>query len=56
MIEKTKQRKYAKMRPRGRKGCKMLPEWLPKSKKIYMKIDTEKVWKKHWKNIQKSMC
>jgi len=33
----------------------MDPKWLPKSKKIYVKIDTEKGWKKHSKNIEKTM-
>ena len=43
------------MMPKDRKGKqngpKMDPKWFPKSKKIRMKIDTEKGWEKHWKNI-----
>ena len=30
MIEKTKQRKYAKMRPSGRKGMQNAPKMVPK--------------------------
>ena len=42
-----------KLCKRVEKGCKMLPKWLLKFKKIHIKIDAEKGWKKHWKNIEK---
>ena len=38
---------------KGRKGMQNASKMVPKSEKIHIKINAEKGWKKHWKNIEK---